>query len=87
MAKNLTQSCAELAEIARQGTQKISVDISTLPGWSALADKTYDIQIVAKANGYRDSAPSAAVQVEKSAGFVQVFPQKNFRQLYFVRQS
>lgn len=46
---------------------KISVDVSTLPGWSSLADKAYDITIVAKADGYRDSEPSAAVSVTKAA--------------------
>ena len=44
-----------------------SVDLTTLPGWSALAAKTYDITIVAKADGFKDSAPSVAVQVEKAA--------------------
>lgn len=44
-----------------------SVDLTTLPGWAALAAKTYDITIVAKADGYRDSEPSAAVSVEKAA--------------------
>ena len=44
-----------------------SVDLTTLAGWSGLAAKTYNITIVAKADGYRDSAPSAAVQVEKAA--------------------
>ena len=44
-----------------------SVDLTTLPGWSALAAKTYNITIVAKADGYRDSKPSAAVSVEKAA--------------------
>ena len=44
-----------------------SVDLTPLPGWSALAAKTYDITIVAKADGYRDSEPSAAVSVEKAA--------------------
>ena len=43
-----------------------SVDLTTLPGWAALADKTYNITIVAKADGYRDSEPSAAVSVEKA---------------------
>ena len=43
----------------------ISCDISKLPGWSALAAKTYEITVVAKADGYRDSEPSAAVSVEK----------------------
>ena len=44
-----------------------SVDLTTLPGWAALAAKTYNITIVAKADGYRDSEPSAAVSVEKAA--------------------
>lgn len=45
----------------------ISCDISTLPGWSALTAKTYDITIVAKADGFKDSAPSRAVKVTKAA--------------------
>ena len=44
-----------------------SVDLTTLPGWAALAAKTYNITVVAKADGYRDSEPSAAVSVEKAA--------------------
>lgn len=44
-----------------------SVDLTTLAGWEALSSGAYNITIVAKANGYRDSAPSAAVQVEKAA--------------------
>ena len=43
-----------------------SVDLTTLPGWSSLADGSHNITIVAKADGYRDSAPSAAVSVEKA---------------------
>lgn len=42
-----------------------SVDLTTLPGWASLSAKAYNITIVAKADGYRDSAPSTAVQVEK----------------------
>ena len=42
-----------------------SVDLTTLPGWAALAAKTYEITVVARADGYRDSEPSAAVSVEK----------------------
>lgn len=42
-----------------------SVDLTTLPGWSALSNGTHNITIVAKANGFKDSAPSAAVQVVK----------------------
>lgn len=52
-----------------------SVDLSTLSGWASLTDGEYSVTIVAKADGYRDSEPSAAVSVEKAAeGFVQIFP-------------
>lgn len=44
-----------------------SVDLTTLAGWANLSSGTHNITVVAKANGYRDSAPSAAVQVEKAA--------------------
>ena len=46
---------------------RISVDVSTLTGWASLADGAHNITIVAKATGFKDSAPSAAVQVEKTA--------------------
>ena len=52
-----------------------SVDLTTLPGWASLSTGTHNITIVAKADGYRDSEPSASVSVEKAAaGFVQIFP-------------
>ena len=44
-----------------------SVDLTTLPGWSSLSTGSHNITIVAKADGYRDSEPSAAVSVEKAA--------------------
>lgn len=44
-----------------------SVDLTTLPGWSSLSDGSHNITIVAKADGYRDSEPSAAVSVEKGS--------------------
>ena len=44
-----------------------SVDLTTLPGWASLSAKTYEITIVAKADGYRDSEPSATVSVTKTA--------------------
>lgn len=46
---------------------KVSVDLTTLPGWSSLSSGSHNITIVAKADGYRDSEPSAAVSVEKAA--------------------
>ena len=69
---------------------KISVDVSTLPGWSSLAAKTYNITVVAKADGYRDSEPSAAVSVVKAAAFKQIFPTKtsdNYTLLENLNQS
>jgi len=48
-------------------TSRVSVDVSTLAGWANLAAGSHDITIVAKASGFKDSAPSAAVQVTKSA--------------------
>ena len=51
-----------------------SVDLTTLPGWSSLSTGSHNITIVAKADGYRDSEPSAAVSVTKGATFKQIFP-------------
>ena len=44
-----------------------NIDLTTLPGWASLPSDTYSITIVAKADGYRDSEPSAAVSVTKGA--------------------
>ncbi len=46
---------------------KVSVDLTTLPGWSSLSDGSHSVTIVAKADGYRDSEPSAAVSVTKQS--------------------
>lgn len=51
----------------KQATPRLSVDVSTLPGWANLSAGEKSITVVAKANGYKDSAPSAAVQVTKAA--------------------
>lgn len=48
-------------------TPRLSVDVSTLAGWANLSAGEKSITIVAKAAGYKDSAPSAAVQVTKAA--------------------
>lgn len=48
-------------------TPRLSVDVSTLAGWANLSAGSHDITIVAKASGFKDSAPSAAVQVTKAA--------------------
>lgn len=48
-------------------TSRLSVDVSTLAGWANLSAGSHDITIVAKAAGYKDSAPSASVKVTKAA--------------------
>lgn len=45
---------------------RIAVDLTALPGWSSLSSGSHNITIVAKANGFKDSAPSTAVSVEKA---------------------
>ena len=47
-----------------------SVDLTTLHGWSSLSDGAHNITIVAKADGYKDSEPSAVVSVEKMPAVV-----------------
>ena len=53
------------ALLVGNGPSQVSVNVASLPGWASLSAKTYNITIVAKADGYRDSEPSAAVSVEK----------------------
>lgn len=48
-------------------TSQQSVDLTTLSGWANLTDGNHTIQIMAKADGYRDSEKSAGVEVTKSA--------------------
>ena len=43
-----------------------SVDLTTLSGWASLSTGTHSVTIVAKADGYRDSEPSAGVTVTKA---------------------
>lgn len=49
----------------RAATSRVSVDLTTLPGWSALSDGEHTVQIVAKGTGYRDSEKSTSVTVTK----------------------
>ena len=46
-------------------TSQQSVDLTTLSGWADLTNGNHIIKIVAKADGYRDSEPSAGVEVTK----------------------
>lgn len=58
--------------IIESSTPRLSVDVSTLAGWANLSAGEKSITIVAKAAGFKDSAPSAAVQVTKPSSFKQV---------------
>lgn len=53
-------------------TSRLSVDLTTLSGWASLSAGAHNIQIVAKASGYRDSEQSEAVSVTKASAFKQV---------------
>ena len=48
-------------------TSQQSVDLTTLSGWANLTDGNHIIQIMAKADGYRDSEKSTGVEVTKGA--------------------
>ena len=60
---------ADITITSKQATStpRKSIDLTTLPGWSSLSSGSHSITIVAKADGYRDSEPSAAVSVTKAA--------------------
>ena len=57
--------CSDALIVGNTQSQ-VSVDLTTLPGWASLSAGTHNITIVAKADGYRDSKPSAAVSVMKA---------------------
>ena len=48
-------------------SSKLSVDLTTLSGWSNLSSGSHTIKIVAKGSGYRDSEKSEGVSVTKAA--------------------
>ena len=48
-------------------SNKLSVDLITLSGWSNLAPGNHTIKIVSKGTGYRDSEKSVGVEVTKPA--------------------
>ncbi len=48
-------------------SSKLSVDLTTLSGWSNLSSGSHTIKLVAKGTGYRDSEKSEGVSVTKAA--------------------
>ena len=55
---------------------QVSIDLTTLSGWGNVADGQHSIQVVAKADGYKDSEKSTAVSFTKGTTFKQIFPTK-----------
>ena len=58
---------------------RVTVDLSSLPGWGNVTSGTHTLTVVAKASGYQDSDPSAGVTFTKSgnefvAGGVYIDP-------------
>ena len=58
--------------LQRFATSQVSIDLTTLSGWGNVADGQHSIQIVAKADGYKDSEKSTAVSFTKGSSFTQV---------------
>ncbi len=54
---------------ATMQTSQITVDMSSLSGWSNVSAGSHTLTIKAKAQGYRDSAPSTGVSFTKAAGY------------------
>lgn len=70
MVSNDGQNISEGDIISEDGTKltvsKIrSIDFTTLSGWQSLSPGSYDITIVAKADGYIDSVPTTPIKLHK----------------------
>lgn len=51
---------------SKKATSQVSIDLTTLSGWGNVANGQHSIQIVAKADNYRDSEKSTAVSFTKA---------------------
>lgn len=70
---------------SKKSTSQVSIDLTTLSGWGNVANGQHSIQVVAKADGYKDSEPSAAVSVEKAtAGYTVTITEVNAAGIYTV---
>lgn len=65
---------------------RINCDLTTLSGWGNVADGQHSIQVVAKADGYRDSEPSEAVSFTKGTaeGYTVTITEENVAATYSV---
>ena len=55
---------------SKSNVSKVSIDLTTLTGWDNVTAGEHTISVVAKANGYLDSAKSAAVSFTKASAKV-----------------
>lgn len=52
-------------QLVKQTSNKITIDLTTLSGWNGVAGGTHTLQVVAKADGYKDSEKSTAIKFTK----------------------
>ena len=52
-------------QLIKQASDKVTIDLTTLQGWSSVAGGTHTLQVVAKADGYKDSEKSTAISFIK----------------------
>lgn len=53
---------------SKKSTSQVSIDLTILSGWGNVTSGDHVIQVVAKADGYRDSEKSTAVNFTKGSG-------------------
>lgn len=63
---------ANITITTKKATSQVSIDLTTLSGWGNVTSGSHNIQVVAKADGYRDSEKSTAVSFTKGSSFTQV---------------
>ena len=67
---NHTSTSATINITSKSNVSKVYIDLTTLTGWDNVASGEHTISVVAKANGYLDSAKSAAVSFTKASAKV-----------------
>lgn len=63
---------ANITITSKKATSQVSIDLTTLSGWGNVADGEHVIQVVAKADNYRDSEKSTAVTFTKTPPLVTI---------------
>lgn len=61
---------ANITITTKKATSQVTIDLTTLSGWGNVANGEHNIQVVAKADGYRDSEKSTAVSFTKGSATV-----------------